>query len=71
MAKRDKNNSEEVKDLPLSGVDSRPIAKKSVSVNIGSINGGKDRIIELVEGKELPSEVEEKFFSSLKTEGII
>lgn len=56
----------------LSGLSSyRPVALKSISVNIGSKDGGKDRILELVEGEEIPSEVDEKFFSSFKTEGII
>ena len=71
MAKGNKSGLSTVGE-EFSGLSSgRPIALKNISVNIGSKDGGKDRIIELVEGKEIPSEVEEKFFASFKSECII
>lgn len=60
--KKEKRNKENIET---------PICKKDKVINIGSINGGKDRIIQLEKGKSLPSELDNKYYASLKNEGII
>lgn len=52
---------------PTQGSDKElktPIAKTDITVNVGSI-------IKLVKGQPLPAEIDQKFYSSFKTKGII
>ncbi len=67
---KEENKKEDVKiikDLK----EKEMICKKDYKINIGSKDGGKDVIIDLIKNKPLPKEIPSKFFSTLKNQGII
>ena len=74
MAKK-KQYGEISDELPVveaeSVESSDKLVKKNFTLNMGSMNGGKDRIVHLIAGDKLPAEVEDKFISSLEVEGVI
>lgn len=71
MGKRKKKSDEKMGDeVDLSTDESdekeTPKVKRSTKLNLGTIG-----IFEVVEGKQLPKGIPQKFYSSLEREGII